>query len=66
MVIFPRTPSTFSLNTGSLFPPGKRREGMKRIGAAYFASCWWPYASMDKLRVAAFLAIWVSICSVIA
>lgn len=44
-----------------LFPPGCRLRKMKAANAALFASSWWPYASFETLRIAAYLSIWVNI-----
>lgn len=44
----------------SLFPPGKRRSKLKAADHALFGAMWWPYATLERLRIATHLTIWVS------
>lgn len=45
----------------SLFPPGKRRSKLKAADPALFGAMWWPYASLERLCIATYLSIWVSL-----
>jgi len=42
-----------------MLPPSKRTSRLKAADPGFFAACWWPYASMERLRAAAWLGIWL-------
>ena len=53
------TVSELTLTSKSLFPQGQRLRKMKAADAALFGASWWPYPSIERLRIATYLSIWV-------
>ena len=60
-VTHPPTPdnSRVDCHLQSLFPEGERLRKMRAADTALFGASWWPYASLEPLRIATYLSIWV-------
>ncbi|QSZ31558.1 hypothetical protein DSL72_001125 [Monilinia vaccinii-corymbosi] len=43
----------------SLFPDDPRLEKLKAADFSMFGSCWWPKASVERLRIVIYLSIWL-------
>lgn len=45
----------------SLFSNDPRLPQLKAADFSMFGSCWWPNASVERLRIVTYLSIWVNI-----
>lgn len=48
----------------NLFPDNIRLRKMRQADPALFAASWWPYAPYERLRLASYLTIWVSVMEI--